>query len=97
MKRASSVSRLVRTERIAHLGPAGGAALRDFDPAYVRGGAIFCHQLTSASLPGYAAPRTPPWLRARRLQPVHHQVDDPGTPAGGVPLELDRHEGVARN
>ena len=26
------------TERIAHLGPAGGAALRDFDPAYVADG-----------------------------------------------------------
>jgi Transposase zinc-binding domain/Putative transposase len=26
------------TERIAHLGPAGGAALRDFDPAYDRSG-----------------------------------------------------------
>jgi hypothetical protein len=29
-----------------------------------------------------------------RLQPVHHQADDAGTPAGGVPLQLDRDEGV---
>jgi hypothetical protein len=26
------------SERIAHLGPAAGAALRDFDPAYVSSG-----------------------------------------------------------
>jgi hypothetical protein len=29
------VSPVLPTERIAHLGQAGGAALRDFDPAYV--------------------------------------------------------------
>ena len=29
---------VLRTERIAHLGTAGGAALRDFDPAYDRSG-----------------------------------------------------------
>jgi hypothetical protein len=28
------------TERIAHLGPAGGAALRDFEPVYVADGSI---------------------------------------------------------
>src|SRR5262249_52519406 len=33
---------------------------------------------------------------ARRRRAVHHETDDAGRPAGGVPLKLDQDEGVAR-
>jgi hypothetical protein len=51
------VSPVPTSERIAHLGPAAGAALRDFDPAYVSSGSSATERVEAAPRRMSASPR----------------------------------------